>query len=97
MSAASTPSLAERKRVLASRAALERAEMDLALYDLRATLAVPRPSSAAAAKRSKTIASVLVMLAMPLLGRSRLGRLVRAGSMLLAGLRFAQRWFEERR
>ena len=77
--------LAERRALLVARAELERAQLALAVHDLKhrdlAAVVAQSPASAAAA-----IASTLVRFAVPLLGITRAGRWVRIASIGLAVL-----------
>lgn len=82
--------LAQRKAMLRSRAEFERVRLSAGLYDLR-TLLAPAPVTGSGG-RSRTIASVLLAIGLPLLGRFRLARLLRTGSLALAAWRVVRGW-----
>jgi len=82
--------LAERRALLVARASLDRAQLTLAVHDLK--LAISPPPSAEAAARGRGIASKLVRFAVPLLGATRAGRWLRFASIGLAVLRIARGW-----
>jgi hypothetical protein len=82
--------LAERRALLVARAELERAQLALAVHDLKH--AISPPSSRVASERGRGIASTLVRFAVPLLGITRAGRWVRIASIGLAVFRIARGW-----
>jgi hypothetical protein len=86
--------IAERKALLASRAMLDRARMTVAVHDIRTIVAPPVDPSRAAAARSR--AAVLIGLAIPLFGTTRVGRWLRIGSWALAAWRVARNWHAAR-
>lgn len=88
--------LAERKAVLVSRSELERMQIALTLHSLRERVAMPAPESGRAA-RARTVAAAVVGVGLPLLGRHRLARLLRAGSLALTAWRVARSWSSSRR
>jgi hypothetical protein len=82
--------LADRKALLIARAELDRARIALNLQEIRAVV-LPRPEPERLdAYRSK--AKWALGLAIPLLGRRRLGRWIRVASFALVAYRFAREW-----
>jgi len=80
-----TNKLAARKALIAAQSELARLEFALAWHDLRAAIAPP-----SAGERSTSVrrmASVLIAVAAPLLGRSRFARMLRFASVGLAAFR----------
>jgi len=82
--------LAERRALLVARAELERAQLTLAVHDLRRAIAPP-PSPEAAA-RGRSIAARLLRFAVPVLGATRAGRWLRFASIGLTVYRIARGW-----
>ena len=82
--------LADRKALLVARADLDRARIALAVQEIRAIVS-PRPEpDRLEAYRSK--AKWALGLAIPLLGRRRLGRWLRVASLGLVAVRVARAW-----
>jgi hypothetical protein len=82
--------LADRKALLVARADLDRARIALAVEEIRAVVS-PRPEpDRLEAYRSK--AKWALGLALPLLGRRRLGRWIRVASFALVAYRVAREW-----
>jgi hypothetical protein len=82
--------LADRKALLVARADLDRARIALAVQEVRAIVS-PRPEpDRLEAYRSK--AKWALGLAIPLLGRRRLGRWLRVASLALVAFRVARAW-----
>jgi hypothetical protein len=85
-----TQALADRKALLVARADLDRARIALTVQEIRAVVS-PRPEpDRLEAYRSK--AKWMLGLAIPLLGRRRLGRLIRVASFALVAYRIAREW-----
>jgi hypothetical protein len=82
--------LGERKALLVTRAHLDRARMTLALHEIRAIVA-PAPDAVRVAALRRT-AAVMLGVAVPLLGRTRLARWLRAASLAMAAYRIARSW-----
>ena len=83
MSGADT--LAARKALVIARADLARVELSLAWHDLRFAVAPPPPDG-----RSTTVrrmATLLIAIATPIVGRSKFVRVLRYASIALAALR----------
>jgi hypothetical protein len=76
--------LAARKRLLIARSELARTELALALTDIRAALAPPRVVRSA---HSRRIAAFLVGSTVPILGVSRIGKVIRAISFVFTAAR----------
>lgn len=91
MSRPSRDDLARRKALLVSRAELDRLQIALAIHQLRDTVAPPRGDRARTG-RAGAIAATLVGVGLPLLGRHRLGRWLRIGSLALTALRVVRNW-----
>jgi hypothetical protein len=82
--------LSARKSLLIAQSDLARMRLTLAWADLRNTVLPPAtPSRSAGARRT---AALLVGIAMPFLGRTRFGRLLRFASFGLAAWRAIERW-----
>jgi hypothetical protein len=82
--------IADRKALLAARAALDRAQITLATQEIRAIVAPPREPGRAGSLRPA--ASLLVAIGAPFFGVSRLGRWLRLASWALVALRIARNW-----
>ena len=80
-----TDKLATRKALIAAQSELARIEMALAWHDLRAAIAPP--SAAERSTSVRRIATLLIAVATPLLGRSRFARVLRFASVGLAAFR----------
>ena len=81
----SATKLAARKALIAAQADLARVELALAWRDVRSAIAPP-----SAGERSTSVrrmASIMIAMATPLLGRSRFARVLRFASVGLAALR----------
>ena len=81
----------DRKALLAARALFDRAQMTLAAHDVRAAIAPPG-GSGARGPMATNAAALVVGLAAPILGASRLGRWLRIASRTLAAVRIARTW-----
>lgn len=82
-----------RKAVLLANANVQRANLAVALHDLRMDLIPPRPPGAASAGKSPgMVAAGLVAVGIPLLGPRRLSRWLRMASMGLTAARFVRNW-----
>ncbi|MFA7503842.1 MAG: hypothetical protein WCZ28_04000 [Burkholderiaceae bacterium] len=79
---------AERKRLMLARAELERRQIRLAGSEMRALLAPV--ASGRRTSHARPRASALLAVAVPLLGATRLGRLLRIASIGLGALRLAR-------
>ncbi len=90
MSTADSPTFAERKALLTTRAELDRANVTLAVHRIRMIVA-PEPNPERMAK-ARPIASTVIDFVGPLLGTRRLGRWLRFISLALTGLRVARSW-----
>jgi hypothetical protein len=73
--------LAARKRLLIARSELARTELALALTDIRGAIAPPPVVRSA---RSRRIAAFLVGSTVPILGISRIGKVLRAISFVFS-------------
>ena len=82
---------AQRKAVLVSRSELERMQIALVIHELRDRVA-PAAATRASGRRAGAIAAAVVGVGLPLFGRARLARLLRAGSFALTALRVARHW-----
>lgn len=93
MNAAARDAIARRKALLAAHAQLERAQLALALHDIR-TIVTPDRSVAGSRTRSRALAfaSALAGLGVTLLGGHRLGTLIKTGSIVAAAWRILQGW-----
>ena len=80
-----TDKLAARKALIAAQAELARIEMALAWHDLRAAIAPPSADQRSTSVRR--MATILIAVAAPLLGRSRFARVLRFVSVGLAAFR----------
>jgi hypothetical protein len=81
----SATKLAARKALIEAQADLARTELALAWRDVRSAIAPP-----SAGERSTSVrrmASIMIAMATPLLGRSRFARVLRFASVGLAALR----------
>jgi hypothetical protein len=94
MSAARLARLAERKAQLVTQSHVDRARLLLAVHQLRQIVS-PAPDPAAAA-RLRPAAAALVNIALPLLGMTRLGRLLRVASLALTTYRVVRSWYSGR-
>ena len=77
--------LAAQKALVAAQSDLARIELALAWHDLRAAIAPPTASERSTSVRR--MATFLIAIATPLLGRSRFARMLRFVSVGLAALR----------
>ena len=77
--------LASRKALIAAQSELARIEMALAWHDLRA--AVAPPSAEQRSTSVRRMATLLIAIATPLLGRTRFARVLRFASVGLAAFR----------
>jgi hypothetical protein len=82
--------IADRRALLATRAELDRTRVTLCIHEVKAII-IPPPDRARAAAWRPTI-SMLVGLAAPVVGVSRLGRWLRIASWTLAAWRVARNW-----
>jgi len=80
----------DRKSLLAARAQFDRAQMTVAVHDIRTV--VSPPSGRAQGPMARNGAALLIGLAAPLVGPSRLGRWLRIASWTLAAIRIARNW-----
>jgi len=90
MTLARVASVADRRSLLATRAELDRTRLSLAMHEVRA-IVVPPPDPARAAAVRPAVA-MLIGLAVPAVGVSRLGRWLRIASIALAAWRVARDW-----
>ena len=81
---------AERKALLTTRAALDRARLTLAVHEIKAIVS-PR-SDADRVGSARPLAAMLVNLLGPLAGAPRLARWLRVASLALVALRIARNW-----
>jgi MFS superfamily sulfate permease-like transporter len=81
----------DRKALLAARALFDRAQMTVAAHDVRTAIA-PLGTSGTRGPMATNAAALLVGLAAPVLGASRLGRWLRVVSWTLAAFRIARNW-----
>jgi len=91
MSRPARDDIARRKALLVSRAELDRLQIALTAHQLRDALLPPR-SERTGTGRVGPIAAALVGVGLPLLGRRRLGRWLRIGSIALTALRVVRNW-----
>jgi hypothetical protein len=82
--------IADRKALLSARALFDRAQMTVAVHDVRTAIAPPGGGLRGPFARGG--AALLVGLAAPLVGASRLGRWLRIASYGLAAWRIARNW-----
>ncbi len=82
--------LAERKAQLIAQAHVDRARLALAVHQVRHIVSPPPDPSRAAGLRPA--ASTILKLLLPLLGFSRVGRILRIVSAGLTALRVARQW-----
>ncbi len=80
-----TGRLAGRKALVTAQSDLARIEFALAWQDLRAAIAPP--SAAERSTSVRRVATILIAIATPLLGRTRFARVLRFASIGLAALR----------
>jgi hypothetical protein len=90
MSDADRRALADRKALLAARAELDRSKVTLAILEVKSIVAPEPPQERMA--RVRPTASMIMGLAAPLLGPSRIMRLLRFTSIALMALRIARNW-----
>jgi hypothetical protein len=83
--------LAERKALLVARAELERVRITLQAHELRALVMPPARPRMRGASPGK-IAAAVVAIGLPLLGRHRLSKTLKTGSLVLAAWRLARSW-----
>lgn len=81
---------AERKAFLVARGELDRAQILLAVHEIRAIVAPP--PSAERLVRLRPAATALVAIAGPLFGLRRLSRLLRLASLAVLAVRVARGW-----
>jgi hypothetical protein len=90
VSEAGSAKRSERKALLATRADLDRTRVTLAAHEIRALVApvadIDRTASA------RPLATMLVRLAGPFVGRIRLARWLRIASLALVALRIVRGW-----
>ena len=91
MSARERERIAQRKANLIARSEFERVRMSLLVHQLREQLAPPRLGGPKGG-RASMIAAAVVGIGLPLLGRGRLSRLLRAGSAAMTMWRIARGW-----
>ncbi len=94
MSRTGAGAIADRRALLATRAELDRARMTLAIHEVKAIVA-PRPDPSRVASLRPT-AAMLVRLAAPVVGASRLGRWLTVASWTLTAVRVARSWRRSR-
>ena len=82
---------AERKALLVARAEFERMQIILQTHELRALILPPRTGRPRGA-RPGAIAAAVVGIGLPLLGRHRLSRVLKTGSLLLTAWRLTSNW-----
>jgi hypothetical protein len=82
--------LAERRAQLVTRAHVDRARMTLAMLEVR--MMVSPPPDRARSAELRPMAATILTFAVPLLGATRVGRLLRIASFALAALRIARSW-----
>jgi hypothetical protein len=82
---------ADRKALLIARADLDRARIALAVQDLRAVVSPP-PLEPDRLDAYRSKAKWVVAFAIPVLGRARLGRWLRAASLGLVAYRLVRAW-----
>jgi hypothetical protein len=90
MSGLQGANLADRKGLLATRAELDRARVMLSLYAIKAIVAPAADDDRVA--RLRPAAAMLVGLAGPFAGRTRVARWLRIASLALAAIRIARDW-----
>ena len=90
MSRAHVTELAERRAQLVTRIHLDRARVTLALLEIRA-LVSPAPAPARSEELRPTAARILAF-AVPILGMTRVGRVLRIASYALTAYRIARNW-----
>ena len=90
MKRARVQEIQDRKALLAARALFDRAQMTVAVHDVRSVVALPGAGLRGPFARGG--AALLVGLAAPLVGPSRLGRWLRIASYGLAAWRIARSW-----
>lgn len=90
MSAVTRLARAERKAFLVARAELGRAQIALAVHEIRAIVAPPR--SPERLVRLRPAATALVAIAGPLFGIRRLARVLRLASLAILAMRIARGW-----
>ncbi|MEI7447212.1 MAG: hypothetical protein WCK28_20160 [Burkholderiales bacterium] len=81
-----------RKALLVSRSALERMQLALLVHEIRDRVAPPAARGVRSAGTAGRVAAAMIAVGLPLLGRQRLGRWLRYGSMALTALRVARQW-----
>ena len=90
MSDARRDAIADRKAMLITHAELDRAKVTLAILGVKSIVA-PEPGQDRMARVRPSV-SKIVAFAAPLLGPSRLMRLLRFASIALMALRIARNW-----
>ena len=81
----------ERKALLVARAELERTQLALLVHEVREIVA-PRRAPRPPGRKAAPLAVGIVALGLPLFGRRKLLRLLRAGTLALSAWRFARHW-----
>ena len=79
----------DRKSLLAARALFDRAQMTLAVHDVKTAIA---PGGGVRGPFARGGAALLIRLVAPLVGPSRLGRWLRIASYGIAAWRIARNW-----
>jgi hypothetical protein len=93
MSAHDRERVAQRKSLLLARSELERLQIALAVHELRErVLPERRPAGTDGASRPARIAAAVVAIGVPLLGRHRLGRMLRGVSIAMTAARVVRNW-----
>ncbi len=90
---------AQRKALLVSRSELERLQVALIVHELRERITPPRLDRGVSGKgrRAGKVAAAMVGVGLPLLGRKRLSRWLRMGSLVMTAWRVARQWGSEPR
>ncbi|MFM1988942.1 MAG: hypothetical protein RJA99_1899 [Pseudomonadota bacterium] len=83
---------AERKALLVSRSELERMQMSLLAHEIRDRVALPTLPRSRGSGRTGRLAAAVVAVGLPMLGRQRLARWLRFGSLGLTAWRIARQW-----
>jgi hypothetical protein len=82
--------IANRKALLIAHAELDRSKVTLAILEVKSIVSPELPHGRMA--RARPTASMILGLAAPLLGTSRIMRLLRLASLALMALRIARKW-----
>lgn len=83
---------AQRKALLVSRSALERMQMALLVHEIRDRVALPPAPRGRGPGAPGRLAAALIAFGLPMLGRQRLARWLRIGSLGMTALRVARQW-----